>query len=69
VEQLIAEARLPDPRARAQRYEELQRILWTEEEPTIWPYYSQAIYGIRDTVRGYEPRADYYVLLSDVSVS
>jgi len=69
VEQLIAEARLPDPRIRAQRYEELQRILWTEEEPTIWPYYSQAIYGVRDTVRGYEARADYYVLLSDVSVS
>ena len=68
VEQLIAEARLPDSKVRAQRYEELQRILWNDEEPTIWPYYSQAIYGIRDTVQNYEARSDYYVLLNDVAV-
>ena len=68
VEQLIVDARVPDPKLRQQRYEDLQRILWNDEEPTIWPYYSTAIYGIRDNVRNYEARSDYYVLLSDVSV-
>lgn len=69
VEQLIAEARVPDPDTRQEKYEELQRILWEEEEPTIWPYYSVAIYGASDRVQNYEARSDYYVLLSNVSVS
>src|SRR5438445_13328947 len=66
VEQLIAEARLPDPRIRAQRYEELPRILWTDEEATIWLAYSPAVSGARGTVRGYEARRDYSILLRDV---
>jgi len=69
VEQLVVDARSPDPKIRQQRYEDLERILWTEEEPTIWPFYSRAIYGVRDTLRNYEARGDYYVLLSEVSVS
>jgi len=67
VEQLIAEGRVPDPRVRQQKYEEIQRILW-EEEPEIWPYYSVAIYAISDKLRGFEARRDYYVLLYDVSI-
>ena len=69
VEQLVIDARSPDPKIRQQRYEDLERILWTEEEPTIWPFYSRAIYGVRDTLQNYEARGDYYVLLSEVSVS
>jgi len=68
VEQLVLEARVPDPKVRQQKYEELERILWVDEEPTIWPYYSTAIYGIRDNVQNYEARSDYYVFLSGVSV-
>jgi peptide/nickel transport system substrate-binding protein len=68
VEALIGEARKPDPKVRQAKYEELQKIIWTDEEATIWPYYSVAVYGIRDRVGGYEPRSDYYVLLNDVSV-
>src|SRR5439155_1328679 len=47
VEQLIAEGRVPDPKVRQAKYEELERILW-DEEPEIWPYYSVAIYGVSD---------------------
>lgn len=65
VEQLIAEGRVPDPKVRQQKYEEIQRILW-EEEPEIWPYYSVAIYAISDKLRNFEARRDYYVLLYDV---
>jgi peptide/nickel transport system substrate-binding protein len=67
VEQLIAEGRVPDPKVRQQKYEEIQRILW-EDEPEIWPYYSVAIYAISDKLRNFEARRDYYVLLYDVSL-
>jgi peptide/nickel transport system substrate-binding protein len=68
VEQLIMDARVPDPEQRQQAYEELQRILWEEEEPAIWPFYSVALYGVSDQVQNYEPRPDYYVLSSEVSL-
>ncbi len=68
VEQLVAEGRVPDPKVRQQKYEELERILW-EEEPEIWPYYSVAIYAISDKLRNFEARRDYYVLLYDVSLA
>ena len=68
VEKLVLEARVPNPKVRQQKYEDLQRILWSAEEPTIWPYYTTAIYGVRSNVRNYQARSDYYVLLSDVSV-
>jgi ABC-type transport system substrate-binding protein len=68
VEGLIVEARKPDPKTRQAKYEQLQKIIWTDEEATIWPYYSVAIYGTRDRVGGYEARTDYYVLLNNVSV-
>lgn len=69
VEQLIVDARVPDRDVRQKKYEEMQKILWNEEEPTIWPFYSVAIYGVSDQIQNYEARSDYYVLLSDVSVS
>lgn len=68
VEQLISEGRVPDPKIRQQKYEEIQRILW-EEEPEIWPYYSVAIYAISDKLQNYEARRDYYILLGDVSIA
>ncbi|MBI3458308.1 MAG: hypothetical protein HY002_21260 [Candidatus Rokubacteria bacterium] len=68
VEQLIAEGRVPDPKVRQQKYEELERILW-DEEPEIWPYYSVAIYAISDKLRNFEARRDYYVLLYDVGIA
>lgn len=68
VETLIAEARKPDPAVRQREYEALQKIIWNDEEAMIWPYYSVAVYGVRDRVSGFEPRADYYVLLNNVSV-
>ena len=68
VEQLVAEGRVPDPKVRQQKYEEIQRILW-EDEPEIWPYYSVAIYAISDKLRNFEARRDYYVLLYDVSLA
>jgi peptide/nickel transport system substrate-binding protein len=67
VEALIAEGRVPDPKVRQQKYEEIQRILW-DDEPEIWPYYSVAIYGISDKLKGFEARRDYYVLLNDVGL-
>jgi peptide/nickel transport system substrate-binding protein len=67
VEGLIAEGRVPDPKVRQQKYEEIQRILW-EDEPEIWPYYSVAIYAVSDKLKGFEARRDYYVLLSDVGL-
>ncbi len=68
VEQLIAEGRVPDPKVRQAKYEELERILW-DEDAEIWPYYSVAIYGVSDRLRNFEPRRDYYVLLSDVAIA
>ncbi|HEV8675824.1 MAG TPA: ABC transporter substrate-binding protein [Methylomirabilota bacterium] len=68
VEQLIAEGRVPDPKVRQQKYEEIERILW-DEEPEIWPYYSVAIYAISDKLRDFEARRDYYVLLYDVGIA
>jgi peptide/nickel transport system substrate-binding protein len=68
VEQLIAEGRVPDPKVRQQKYEEIQRILW-EEEPELWPYYSVAIYAVSDRLRNFEPRRDYYVLLNTVEIA
>jgi peptide/nickel transport system substrate-binding protein len=67
VEALIAEGRVPDPKVRQQKYEEIQRILW-EDEPEIWPYYSVAIYAVSDKLKGFEARRDYYVLLNDVGL-
>jgi peptide/nickel transport system substrate-binding protein len=68
VEQLITEGRVPDPKVRQAKYEEIQRILW-EEEPEIWPYYTVAIYAVSDRLQGFEPRRDYYVLLYDVGIA
>jgi peptide/nickel transport system substrate-binding protein len=68
VEQLIADGRVPDPKVRQQKYEEIERILW-EDEPEIWPYYSVAIYAISDKLRNFEARRDYYVLLHEVSIA
>jgi len=68
VEQLIAEGRVPDPKVRQAKYEELERILW-DEEPEIWLCYTVAIYGTSDRLRNFEPRRDYYVLLSDVAIA
>jgi peptide/nickel transport system substrate-binding protein len=68
VEQLIAEGRVPDPKVRQQKYEEIDRILW-EDEPEIWPYYTVAIYAISDKLRGFEARRDYYVLLNEVGIA
>ena len=68
VEQLIAEGRVPDPKVRQAKYEELERILW-DEDAEIWPYYSVAIYGTSDRLRNFEPRRDYYVLLNDVAIA
>ena len=68
VEQLIMEGRVPDPKVRQAKYEELQRILW-EEEPEIWPYYSVALYAVSDRLQNFEARRDYYVLLNEVGIS
>jgi peptide/nickel transport system substrate-binding protein len=68
VEQLIAEGRVPDPKVRQAKYEEINRILW-DEEPEIWLCYTVAIYGISDRLKNFEARRDYYVLLSDVAIA
>jgi peptide/nickel transport system substrate-binding protein len=68
VEQLIAEGRVPDPKIRQQKYEEIDRLLW-EDEPEIWPYYTVAIYAISDKLRNFEARRDYYVLLHEVGIA
>ena len=68
VEQLIVEGRVPDPKVRQAKYEELGRILW-DEDAEIWPYYSVAIYAVSDRLRNFEARRDYYILLSDVSIA
>ena len=68
VEQLIAEGRVPDPKVRQAKYEELERIVW-DEEAEIWLYYTVAIYGVSERLKNFEARRDYYVLLSDVSVA
>jgi peptide/nickel transport system substrate-binding protein len=67
VEELIAAGRVPDPKVRQQRYEEIERILW-DDEPEIWPYYSVAIYAVSDKLKNFEARRDYYVLLYDVAI-
>ncbi len=67
VEQLIAEGRVPDPKVRQAKYEELERIVW-DEDAELWLYYTVAIYGISDRLRNFEARRDYYVLLSDVAI-
>ena len=68
VEQLIAEGRVPDPKVRQAKYEELERIVW-DEDAEIWLYYTVAIYGVSERLKNFEPRRDYYVLLSDVSIA
>ena len=67
IEQLIAEGRMPDPKIRQQKYEEIEKALW-EDEPEIWPYYSVAIYAVSEKLQNFQARRDYYVLLYDVSV-
>ena len=67
VEQLIIEGRVPDPKVRQAKYEELERIVW-DEDAELWLYYTVAIYGVSDRLRNFEARRDYYVLLSDVSI-
>ena len=67
IEELIAEGRVPDPKVRQQKYEEIEKALW-EDEPEIWPYYSVAIYAVSDKLQNFQARRDYYVLLYDVSV-
>jgi peptide/nickel transport system substrate-binding protein len=67
VERLIGQGRVPDPKVRQQRYEEIERILW-DDEPEIWPYYTVAIYALSDKLRNFEARRDYYVLLYDVGI-
>jgi peptide/nickel transport system substrate-binding protein len=67
VEQLITEGRVPDPKVRQAKYEELERIVW-DEDAELWLYYTVAIYGVSDRLRNFEARRDYYVLLSDVSI-
>ena len=67
IEQLIAEGRVPDPKVRQQKYEEIEKALW-EDEPEIWPYYSVAIYAVSDKLQNYQARRDYYVLLYDVGL-
>src|SRR5580765_527386 len=67
VEQLIVEGRVPDPKVRQAKYEELERIVW-DEDAELWLYYTVAIYGVSDRLRNFEARRDYYVLLSDVSI-
>ena len=68
VEQLIAEARVPDAKVRQAKYEEMERIIW-DDEAELWLYYTVAIYGVSDRLRNFEARRDYYVLLSDVSIA
>ena len=68
VEQLIMEAAQADPKLRQAKYEELQKIIWAEEEATIWPYLQRRGLRPRDRIGGYEAGPDYYVLLRDVSV-
>ncbi|MGE3269378.1 MAG: ABC transporter substrate-binding protein [Chloroflexota bacterium] len=68
VEQLVIEARSTDNAVRQAKYEELQRIIW-DDESTIWPYYSTAVYGTTTRVTGFEARPDYYVLLNEANVS
>ena len=68
VEQLIVEGRVPDPKVRQAKYEELERIVW-DEDAELWLYYTVAIYGVSDRLRNFEARRDYYVLLSDVSIT
>jgi len=68
VEQLIAEGRVPDPKVRQAKYEELEKIVW-DEEAELWLYYTVAIYGVSERLKNFEARRDYYVLLSDVSIA
>jgi peptide/nickel transport system substrate-binding protein len=68
VEQLVVEARSTDNTVRQQKYEQIERILWNDEEDAIWPYNSTAVYGVRDRVSGFEGRTDYLLYLMDVAV-
>ncbi|HEY7141110.1 MAG TPA: ABC transporter substrate-binding protein [Methylomirabilota bacterium] len=67
IEELIVDGRVPDPKVRQAKYEEIEKTLW-EDEPEIWPYYSVAIYGVSDKLTNFQARGDYYVLLYDVGV-
>jgi peptide/nickel transport system substrate-binding protein len=67
IEELIAEGRVPDPKVRQAKYEEIERALW-EDEPELWPYYSVAIYAVSDKLQNFQARRDYYVLLYDVGI-
>jgi len=68
VENLVIEARSTDNAVRQQKYEQLERIIWNDEEDAIWPYNSTAVYGIRDRVSGFEARTDYLIFVTDVAV-
>jgi peptide/nickel transport system substrate-binding protein len=67
IEELISEGRVPDPKVRQAKYEEIEKALW-DDEPELWPYYSVAIYAVSDKLQSFQARRDYYVLLYDVSV-
>jgi hypothetical protein len=34
----------------------------------LYMYYDQLIYGVRDRIKGFAPRADGFILLTDASV-
>ncbi|MHB1005045.1 MAG: ABC transporter substrate-binding protein [Chloroflexota bacterium] len=67
VEEALPRTRLSDPQIRQKAYEDVQKILW-EDEPTLWPFYSVAVYAIRDRVVDFNPAADYIPLVLGVSL-
>ncbi len=66
IDDLAAKSRTNDPAQRQKILEEIQQKLW-DLDAAIWPYYSEASYGLRDRVQGFEARSDYFVLMTGVS--
>lgn len=68
IDDLVVKSRANDPAQRQKVLEEIQQRLW-DMDAAIWPYYSEASYGVRDRVKGFEARSDYFVLMTGVSTA
>jgi len=65
---MINPAIKPGSLQRQQILEQIQQKLW-DMDAAIWPYYSEAAYGLRDRVQGFQARSDYFVLMTGVTTS
>jgi peptide/nickel transport system substrate-binding protein len=57
-----------DAQKRNAIYQKLSKMVF-DDGLYLYMYYDQLIYGVRDRIKGFTPRADGFILLTDASIS